>query len=58
MVETITSRYVIYVLMGIAAAVGVVSKSVASISLRRLMRASCNMGKSNHPLMQSGAGKI
>ena len=40
------------ILMGIAAAVGVISKIIAAVSLKRLVRASGNMNKSSHPLIR------
>lgn len=40
------------ILMGIAAAVGVISKIAAGISLKRLVRAAGSMNKSGHPLVR------
>lgn len=52
MLEMIVDKNVVYVLMGAAAAAGVVSKCVVNVSLKRLVRGACNMSKSNHPLMR------
>jgi len=43
---------VIYVLMGMSAFAGVVSKVVVGRTLRKLVAAAESMGKSNHPLMR------
>lgn len=52
MLEMLLNKYVIYVLMGGAAACGIISKLIVSITLKRLVRASGNMNKSTHPLMR------
>ncbi len=52
MLEVVLDRHILVILMGIAAAVGVVSKIAAGISLKRLVRASGNMNKSNHSLVR------
>lgn len=52
MLEMILEKNHWFVLMGAAAVVGVVSKGVVSISLKRLTKAAENMGKSTHPLMR------
>ena len=52
MLEVVLDRHIMVILMGIAAAVGVVSKIAAGISLKRLVRASGNMNKSNHSLVR------
>ncbi len=52
MLETILDRHVVFVLLGILAFAGVVSKCVVNISLKRLVRAAGNMNKSTHPLMR------
>ncbi len=52
MLEMILERNHWFVLMGAAAAVGLVSKGVVSCSLKRLTKAAENMGKSTHPLMR------
>ena len=50
--EMVLDRHMLVILMGGAAAVGVVSKILAGASLRRLERAAGNMGKSSHPLIR------
>lgn len=52
MLEMVLDRHMLVILMGGAAAVGVVSKILAGASLRRLVRAAGNMGKSSHPLIR------
>ncbi|MGN1266306.1 MAG: hypothetical protein ACI4UH_00060 [Dorea sp.] len=52
MLEIIVEKQLIYVLMGIFAAIGVVSKCVANVALKRLIRGAGNMSKSTHPLMR------
>ena len=52
MLELILDRHVIYVLMGMSAFAGVVSKVVVGRTLRKLVAAAESMGKSNHPLMR------
>ena len=52
MLELMLDRYVIYVLMGMSAFAGVVSKVVVGRTLRKLVAAAESMGKSNHPLMR------
>ena len=52
MLEMVLDRHMIVILIGGAAAVGVVSKILAGASLRRLVRAAGNMGKSSHPLIR------
>ena len=52
MLEVVLDRQIMVILMGIAAAVGVISKIAAGISLKRLVRASGNMNKSNHSLVR------
>ncbi len=52
MLETILDRHIIFVLMGILTAVGIMSKCIANVTLKRLIRAAGNMNKSNHPLMR------
>ena len=51
MLELMLDRHVIYVLMGMSAFAGVVSKVVVGRTLRKLVAAAESMGKSNHPLM-------
>ena len=52
MLELMLDRHVIYVLMGMSAFAGVVSKVVVGSTLRKLVAAAESMGKSNHPLMR------
>lgn len=52
MLETIVARQVIFYVVGAIAAIGIIAKLVAGISLKRLVRASSNMSKSNHALMR------
>ena len=52
MLELMLDRHVIYVLMGMSAFAGVVSKVVVGRTLRKLVAAAGSMGKSNHPLMR------
>lgn len=52
MLKMILDGKVIYVLMGGAAACGIISKLVVSIALKRLVKASGSMNKSTHPLMR------
>ena len=52
MLEMVLDRHMIVILIGGAAVVGVVSKILAGASLRRLVRAAGNMGKSSHPLIR------
>ena len=52
MLELMLDRHVIYVLMGMSAFAGVVSKVVVGRTLRKLVAAAESMGKSNHSLMR------
>ena len=52
MLELMLDRHVIYVLMGMSAFAGDVSKVVVGRTLRKLVAAAESMGKSNHPLMR------
>ena len=52
MLELMLDRHVIYVLMGMSAFAGAVSKVVVGRTLRKLVAAAESMGKSNHPLMR------
>lgn len=52
MLEVILDRRLLFVLMGVIAAVGIISKAVVSISLKSLTKAAGNMGKSSHALMR------
>lgn len=52
MLEIIMGGHILYVCMGIFAAIGILSKVIVNISLKRLVRASGNMNKSDHPLIR------
>lgn len=52
MLEIILDRHVFFVLMGILTVIGIVSKCIVNVALKRLVRAAGNMSKSNHPLMR------
>ena len=50
--EVVTDTNIVYYLMIAVGAVGVLSKAVNQITLRRLVRAACNMSKSTHKLIK------
>lgn len=52
MLEMMLESYAVYVAMGILAAAGILSKCMVNVTLKRLVRASGSMSKSNHPLMR------
>ncbi len=52
MLEMILDKHVIWVIIGLGAAAGVVSKCIVNVSLKRLVRGAGNMGKSTHPFMR------
>lgn len=52
MLEMMLESHAVYVAMGILAAAGILSKCVVNVTLKRLVRASGSMSKSNHPLMR------
>ena len=52
MLETIVARQVIFYFVGAIIAIGIIAKIIAGISLKRLVKAASNMGKSNHGLMR------
>lgn len=52
MLEMIMDRRLPFVLLGIVAAVGLISKIITGVTLKALVRAAANMGKSTHPLMR------
>lgn len=52
MLETMLEGQVLLVVMGTLAAVGVISKCIVNVTLKRLVRAAGNMNKSNHPFMR------
>ena len=52
MLEIIANNGISYVVAGGAAIVGVVSKIISNLTLKRMVHAAGNMSKSNHPLMR------
>lgn len=52
MLEMILDKHVIWVIIGLGAAAGVVSKCIVNVSLKRLVKGAGNMGKSTHPFMR------
>lgn len=52
MLEAMMDSYVIFWAMGVTAVVGIVSKLIVVFSMKRLVRAAGNMGKSTHKLMK------
>lgn len=52
MIEMMLDKYILYVLMGCVAVLGIVSKGTVGITLKRLVRAAGNMSKSTHPFMR------
>ena len=52
MLETIVTGRVMFYLTGVVIAAGIAAKMVVGISLRRLVKAAGNMGKSNHAFMR------
>lgn len=52
MLEIIVDNRLIYVVTGGVAAIGVVSKVISNLSLKRMVKAAGNMSKSNHGLMR------
>lgn len=52
MLEMILDNRLLFVLMGVMTVLGIVSKLVANVTLKRLVRAAGNMNKSTHPLMR------
>lgn len=52
MLEVILDKHILWILMGIFTVLGVVSKCIANITLKRLVKAAGNMGKSTHALMR------
>lgn len=52
MLEMILDKHVVQVVIGIGVAVGVISKCIVNVSLKRLVRGAGSMGKSNHPFMR------
>ena len=52
MLEVILDRHLLFVLMGVFAVIGIVSKGVVSFSLKSLTKAAGNMSKSSHGLIR------
>lgn len=52
MLELILDKQILLILMGVAAGIGVLSKCIVNIALRRLVKAAGNMNKSTHALMR------
>lgn len=52
MLEVILDKYIIYVLMGVFAILGVLSKLIVGLTLGGMVRGAENMSKSTHPLMR------
>ncbi|MEI3220064.1 MAG: hypothetical protein V8S08_11265 [Lachnoclostridium sp.] len=52
MLKAILDRHVLLILMGMFAVLGIVSKCIAGITLKRLVRAAGSMNKSTHPLIR------
>ena len=52
MLKAILDRHVLLILMGVFAVLGIVSKCIAGITLKRLVRAAGSMNKSAHPLIR------
>lgn len=52
MLEIILDAHILFVLMGVMTVLGVVSKLVANVTLKRMVHAAGNMNKSTHPLMR------
>lgn len=52
MLEMILDKHVVQVVIGMGVAVGVISKCIVNVSLKRLVRGAGSMGKSNHPFMR------
>lgn len=52
MIKVILDKHIIYVAIGIVAALGGVSKCIVNLTFKRLVHASGNMSKSTHPFMR------
>lgn len=52
MLETMVERQVIFYVIGAVMAAGIAAKLVVGISLKRLVKATSNMGKSNHAFIR------
>ena len=58
MLKMIVDRQLIVVALGIFTALGIISKCVANVTLKRMVCAAGNMSKSNHPLMRLVRAKL
>lgn len=58
MLETIVRQQIIFYAMGILVAVGIVSKAIAYLTVRKMARAASEIQKSNHKLMRLVKGKF
>lgn len=52
MLKFIMDKHIIFAAIGGAAVIGAVSKCIVNLTLKRLVHASGNMGKSSHPFMR------
>lgn len=52
MLELLLDKHILGILMGASVVLGVICKLVAGLSIKRLLRASGNMSKSEHPLIR------
>ena len=52
MLEMIMDRHLQFVLLGAVASIGLISKIITGMTLKKLVWAAANMGKSTHPLMR------
>lgn len=52
MLEMIMDRHLQFVLLGAVASIGLISKIITGVTLKKLVWAAANMGKSTHPLMR------
>lgn len=52
MLKMIVDRQIVVIVLGIFTVLGLLSKCVVNVSLKRMVRAAGNMNKSNHPLMR------
>lgn len=52
MLEIILDKHILWVCMGILTVIGIGSKCIVNVTLKRLVRAAGNMNKSTHPLMR------
>ncbi|MEG1138844.1 MAG: hypothetical protein RSD97_09920 [Lachnospiraceae bacterium] len=52
MFKTVVDLYVVYYVMAVVGIIGLLSKFISNFTLRKVLKASRNMAKSNHPLMR------